>query len=858
MILIMENTSTHRSSNKAVILMAVAAAMPLGLSTMASAQSSDSLVADEIARRTLAVIEADKEILTGREAYAKGNFEEAVKLYRSATTKLPQGPIAEDRRQSYVAHLVDGSVALASQYRRIGRYDEARELLENVLQKDPSNALAKKQLEYLDDPIRTSPTLTYEHTRNVEKVRKLLYRGESYYNQAQFDNAISEYKEVLRIDPYNKAARRGMEKVSVAKSDYYRAAYDETRATMLMEVDRAWEFTIPPNLPTSQTTVGTGIEINENPALYLRRKLQRIQLENVDFTEDATVKQAIDILRLRARELDNDELDPNKKGLNFVFRDRGVTLDAGALDGDDGAGFLDTGKIENIKLGGLRLRNVPLGEALRQICEATGLRYKVENYSVVLMRATDLDDTELYTRTFRVPPDFKTLLDSGDSGGGGSYDPFEDSSGATAEKSAKELLEASGIPFQAGSSAIFSRARAVLTVRNSANNLDMIEALVEDIRNRKPKQIKLLTKFVEINQENTDELGFDWIISPFGVSANSTFLGGGTVGNGIPRTAADFGNSPIRTIDGIPAIANQNVSNTTSSGLRTGDYAVSRDSIDAFLNNSNRTAQSQSAAPGILALTGLFSESQVQMIMRGLSQKKGSDVMTAPSIVSRPGEKATIEIIREFIYPTEYEPPELPNTVGVGGGLGGDGRGGNQGGSIFPVTPATPTAFDKRNTGVTLNVEPGLGDDGYTIDLNFTPEIVEFEGFINYGSPIQSPATDGNGDPIVVTITENRIEMPVFSTRRVETALTIYDGHTVAVGGLMRENVQNVEDKVPILGDLPFIGRLFQSKSENRIKSNLIIFVTARIIDATGQPVNGGAVIIPEGNGSNELLPEIP
>ncbi|MGE9269849.1 MAG: type II secretion system protein GspD, partial [Verrucomicrobiales bacterium] len=131
-------------------------------------------------------------------------------------------------------------------------------------------------------------------------------------------------------------------------------------------------------------------------------------------------------------------------------------------------------------------------------------------------------------------------------------------------------------------------------------------------------------------------------------------------------------------------------------------------------------------------------------------------------------------------------------------------------------------------------------ENNYTIDLRFAPELVEFEGFINYGSPIQSPSTDALGNPISVTITENRIEMPVFSTRRVTTALTIYDGYTVAVGGLMREDVQNVQDKVPILGDLPIIGRLFQSKSENRIKSNLIIFVTAQIIDAAGSPINQG------------------
>ena len=242
------------------------------------------------------------------------------------------------------------------------------------------------------------------------------------------------------------------------------------------------------------------------------------------------------------------------------------------------------------------------------------------------------------------------------------------------------------------------------------------------------------------------------------------------------------------------------------------------------------------------------------MMMRGLSQKKGADMMTAPSVTARSGQKATIEVIREFIYPTEYEPPEIPQTVGSTGGTSG-GIGGSSTSSV-PVTPATPTAFETRNTGVTLEIEPTIGENDFMIDLRFVPEIVEFEGFINYGSPIQTPAQAGfiqntldalgnvigivevPGSPASV-LTENRIEMPVFSTRRVNTSLTIYDGYTVAVGGLMREDVQNVEDKVPILGDIPIVGRLFQTKAENRIKSNLIIFVTAQIIDATGRPLRG-------------------
>ena len=151
--------------------------------------------------------------------------------------------------------------------------------------------------------------------------------------------------------------------------------------------------------------------------------------------------------------------------------------------------------------------------------------------------------------------------------------------------------------------------------------------------------------------------------------------------------------------------------------------------------------------------------------------------------------------------------------------------------------PANPTAFETRNTGVTLEIEPTIGENDFMINLRFVPEIVEFEGFINYGSPIQTAGTDALGNPVSVVITENRIEMPVFATRRVNSALTIYDGYTVAIGGLMREDVQNVEDKVPVLGDIPLVGRLFQTKAERRIKSNLIIFVKAQIIDPTGRPL---------------------
>lgn len=836
----------HPQRTTVAALLAAAAVMPVTTTVAQAGEGSSygggysSLAQREMLRRQQQVAESDRLRDEAREAYAQGNYKEAYDKYTQALQLLPDAPLLADRREFLKKSLGDAAVALSEEYRRFGRYDEARGLLEPVIEEDPNNFNAKRALEWLDDPIRTNPALTEEHSKNIDKVRQGLYKAQGYFDLGQFDEAKEEYESVLRIDPYNSAARRGMERVAARKSDYYRAAYDHTRAELLSQVDEAWELAVPPDAPTQ--TVGPGGPVGEKAgATYILQKLRNIVVPVIDF-EDTSVEEAIDYLRVRSIELDTFELDPEKKGINFFIRKpqaAGGGLDDG-LDAGGGGGGADVG---TTRINELRLRNVPLAEALNYICEATRLRWSVDEFAVTIKPATEVGE-DLFTRTFNVPPDFLARI-SGEEGGGGGADidpfaaPADGGGGAlTPRMNIVEALKSNGVKFPPDASAQFFASNSTLLVRNTPTNLDLVEQIVASTNVDAPKQVKISTKFVEIQQENTDELGFDWIVTPFGLSANSVFLGGGTIGSGQSRTNADF-ISPVDgvTIPGVPAAPGQDVFNIIGGGNRTGDGALNRDSISSLLGNPNRAAQTASPAPGILALTGLFSDGQVQLIMRGLSQKKGTDLMTAPSVTARSGEKATIEIIREFIYPTEYEPPELPQQIGgnVGGGGGGLIGGGAQ---SFPVTPATPTSFETRNTGVTLEIAPNIGANDFVIDLQFAPEIVEFEGFINYGSPIQSPSTDLLGNPTTVTITENRIEMPVFSKRSVNTALTIFDGYTVAVGGLMREDVQNVEDKVPILGDIPIVGRLFQSKAENRIKSNLIIFVTAEIIDATGRRLN--------------------
>jgi general secretion pathway protein D len=848
------------------------AALVIAPLSVETGYGQEDLLRQETIRRQQDVAKADELLNEGREAYGNKEFETAVQKYREALNTLPYGTATSDRREFITKSLEEGSVALTQQYRQQGKFQEARDLLEEIDKNNPGNPAAKKGLEYLDDPTRTEVGLTFEHTENVEKVRRSLYKGESFYNLGLYDKAEEEFKQVLRTDPYNKAARRWLERCSSVKSDYYRAAYDQTRAEMLMQVDRAWELAVPPL--GEQVRQGPDIDSGQDRERSIIAKLNQIIIPDVKLN-NITVEEAVEFLRLRSIELDNTVIDESQKGINFVVRtpktlgeDGGAAGDDEALDGGDGFG--DATDPNAILIKNLELRQVPLRVALQYICDEAKLRYKVDEFAVTLLPITEGEDADIVQRRWTVPPTFETFITTSGGGegggGGGDPDPFAASddngpAGIEPRKDIVTLLKENGVSFPPNSSASFLKSSSTLIVRNTPTNLELIDGIVQAAINDTPRQIRVTTKFVEVSQENGEELGFDWIATPFGVGSNY-FLGGGTVGSGTARNNTDFIGTVDRVnIPGIPASPQENVSNIVTSSLRSGSAAVNRNSIDAILNNPTRTAQANSVAPGILSMTGLFSSGQVQMIMRGLAQKKGADIMTAPSVVALPGQNATIEIIREFIYPTEYEPPELPNQVGGGIGNQQGGVGGGGGGAGFPVTPATPSAFDTKNTGVTLEVEAQIDANDSIIELRFTPTIVEFEGFINYGSPITAPATDALGNPVQIVITENRIEMPVFSVRSVKTGLTIYDGYTVAVGGLMREDVQSVEDKVPVLGDLPYVGRLFQTKAQNHIKSNLIIFVTAEIIDATGKRVNGGdTATAPSvgGGAADTALPSLP
>src|SRR5262249_30862878 len=134
--------------------------------------------------------------------------------------------------------------------------------------------------------------------------------------------------------------------------------------------------------------------------------------------------------------------------------------------------------------------------------------------------------------------------------------------------------------------------------------------------------------------------------------------------------------------------------------------------------------------------------------------------------------------------------------------------------------------------GPQLDVIAYVDADGYSVEMTIIPTIVQFLGYDDPGPFVpqaQTVAAGNIGTPLTA-----RLPLPRFRVRQVLTSAIVWDGQTVMLGGLIAEDVSKQKDKVPFLGDIPVLGRLFRSESSQTTKKNLVIFVTPTIIDPAG------------------------
>ena len=810
-------------------------------SALASLHAESDLVAiseREILKRQEDSKLAEQLVTTARRDLADKNLEGAYSNYLQALQITRSGAATEKQRTALISEFSKTGIDYANWLISNGRYRHAENTAKTILSPElnPTYKPAMQMLANLEQPGYYNRTVTTSFASKRDEVTTLLNQAEGYYATGRNDLALKRYEQVLNLDPYNIAARNGMEKVNKQRKTYYDSAYNETRSRMLWLTDRAWERPVRKLTPAGRDTDGSSFGTNTaaNSKDAINNKLNKIIIDRMDL-EDASIREVVDFLKQKSRQLDNSTDDPKKKGVNIVLKLASPAAVPAPVDGQAAEiPASESGVTEDTKIS-IALKNVPLIEAVRYLTELSGLKYKIEPFAVSIIPLTE-NTEELVTKEYRVPPGFIPASAGESTASGptpGSQPSGDSNTRITGRRNATQYFTEQGVPFPTGAFAQYIASGSKLIVRNTQAAVDLIDTIVEGATGVAPTQVEIESKFVEISQNNLNELGFDWLLGPFSI-------GGGVYGDGGTRAGAQelssqyYSNYPFGNVGANP------LTGGNRNGIGTSyNSAITANSLNALLGGIPQGTNV--ASPGVFGIAGVFTNPQFQMVIRALSQQKGVDLMSAPKVTTKSGIKATIKVIREFPYPTAFNPPQVPPPTT-----------GTQSSSSTPaagiavtsgaVTPATPSEFEKRDLGVSLEVEPQVGADNYTIDLSLSPEVVEFDGFVNYGSPILAPAFTGptiaNPSGIASTeLTKNVINQPIFSVRKVTTSVSIWDGQTVALGGLIREDVQKVNDKVPILGDIPLAGRLFRSNVDQKIKKNLIVFVTARLMNAEGQPL---------------------
>jgi type II secretory pathway component GspD/PulD (secretin) len=396
-----------------------------------------------------------------------------------------------------------------------------------------------------------------------------------------------------------------------------------------------------------------------------------------------------------------------------------------------------------------------------------------------------------------------------------------------AHQLARAYFTAAGVDFAVPGKTIFFNDRlGELLVRATDLDLEIIQEAIEML-NQTPPQVMIEAKFVDLTQEDLKGLGFQWYLGNTLLNKGAVGLQGGSAPSYQgPSTAAN----PSGIFPG-PGTATAPGSAGSVTAPNGGTYlpgagAIPGSGTDNILTSGLQQTVGSAATqlPTLGTITGIMTDPQFRVAINAIEQRTGSDLLSSPSVTTESGRQAHVAAQDLQYIVTQAEVSETTSaSSGLTGGSGVAAPAVNYTTSFVPLGPA-------------LDVIPTVSADGFSIEMALLPTYTEF---LQYDPPGQfvPQAQGAAGSTLGVPITA-QLPLPHFRIREVATTCDVWDGQTVVLGGLISEQIYKIKDKVPMLGDLPFFGKLFRSESSDSQKENLLIFVTATIIDPSGNRVH--------------------
>ena len=615
-----------------------------------------------------------------------------------------------------------------------------------------------------------------------DKVNELLVKGRARYLYGDYQGALDAYREVLQYQPNNSESKayqvRIRQMLSENSGQWNRGV---TKGKLLELLDETWKLPEVFNRENTKSDLGNG----NDP---VTEKMKTIRLPEGFLARDEPLDRALTKLSSLSQTYDKDQ-----KGVNIVP----VT---------------DGGESPTVNL---QLRDVTVFQALDYLCKRVGYSFSVSPSGIVEVRK-DAGDSLLDTQFFELTQAAVVKMTgqglNTTAPGGGATNPFGGASGAAAptdgnpqEMAIKSFLIRSGVPFEPPATLSFDGTRLIVT--GSPKNLDRVKNIIR--RYSDIKQVHIEAKFIEVEQKALNELGVNWSLTP------------NVAGNGGVTAATN-----LRSINRVFAQNNTAPKNLTINSQITNATGDTTSILQTFPNVAPSFPGGMnlgSIANTYAGTVNILSRETLALTIRAIEESAGSDLMSSPSLTVLDGKTAVIKVAQLLRYPQAYG--DIQSNVGQGGGGNGGVLGAAQ--TSVAITAGTPQDFTVQEVGVTLEVTPTVAADD-SIALNLKPKVTEFEGFVEYGGT--SVALTGG---VTVTVPSGFFQ-PIFSTREVTTDVTVFDGATVVIGGLTREEVKTIDDKVPVLGSLPLIGAAFRSTGKSVAKRSLMVFVTANLVSPGG------------------------
>lgn len=686
----------------------------------------------------------------------------------------------------------------------------------------------------MSDPFKRDITeFTPEWKNQQDQMKELLMRAKVQFINGDLTGATETYRVIETRYSDNFEAKEMLKRISQMRQQESYLGYIKTRQEMLEEIEREWER---PKVFDRQ--IEEIKEVEEGPS-NIEAKLKLIEIPGVDFF-NSPLSEAMTELQRQARLFDLTEPDPAKKGLNII-----------PLIGEEEEPTV------NIKLNAM-----PLGKMVEFITEMVGWTFDIRSDAVVIQKTGgSFKGRPLETEFYQMSPGTLQRLTGSSSGGQADADPFAPAGGGGGGGGdegiqIRAFLENTGIPFIDAKGHKFAFDGFQMIITHERRYLDLIERILAKLDEESSKQVEIEAKFLEVQEGALDEISFDWQYSwgdaPMAFNSETGMPlvdSNGRLQRSYDKTLT--GNTRTLASAHSPSGASRDTLIRMEEGGGVGVQASVNDlrlpnpipnlpgkiGIGSGVSPLTRIAHTNDGTPNF-SEGMIIGSSQASLMISALKRKQGTDLLSAPRVTVMDGQSATITVAQEFIYPIDYELPEPPAPPGGGN----DGQGGGGGITLVSAKPVFDVVNPPdeqpgfREVGVVLNVTPTI-EKYNSINLRLTPKVTEFDGFIEYGgNNAVIGSAGGTGSPPLI-IQPSGALMPIFSVRKVDTQVSIFDGATVIIGGLTREEVKTVNDKIPVLGNLPLIGKLFQSNAESYQKRNLLIFVSASIVSKGGSPV---------------------